>query len=404
MADDNLDAPLGKRKKRKTPKLPVALPQVVAGLLGLSIAVVGGWTVLASNPYGGQPIAVVAMGTDGAKDAKAAPAQKASGPAEAAVPPGSKVVTITDGSTGKAQQVVVPPKPDSQLQKMAAVDPQLVEESRHGKIPKIAADGRRAALAFAKPVKLPADKINAPRIAVVVGGLGISASSTAEAMAQLPAAVTLAFAPYGANLDNLAASARAHGHEILLQVPMEPFDYPDNDPGPQTLLTSLSSAQNVDRLQWLMARMQGYVGVASLMGSRFTASDAALSPILREVAKRGLIYVDDGSSARSIAGQIAGANNLPFAKADVVLDRLPAPKEIDQALARLEMMAREHGSAVGFANASPATITRIADWAKNIGGRGFVLVPISMMVTKPKSTTPMPMHSAFTSAMMTAAT
>jgi polysaccharide deacetylase 2 family uncharacterized protein YibQ len=268
---------------------------------------------------------------------------------------------------------------------MAAVDPQLVEESRHGKIPKIAADGRRAALAFAKPVKLPADKINAPRIAVVVGGLGISASSTAEAMAQLPGAVTLAFAPYGANLDNLAASARAHGHEILLQVPMEPFDYPDNDPGPQTLLTSLSSAQNVDRLQWLMARMQGYVGVASLMGSRFTASDAALSPILREVAKRGLIYVDDGSSARSIAGQIAGANNLPFAKADVVLDRLPAPKEIDQALARLEMMAREHGSAVGFANASPATITRIADWAKNIGGRGFVLVPISMVTAKPKS-------------------
>jgi polysaccharide deacetylase 2 family uncharacterized protein YibQ len=385
LADDNLDAPLGKRKKRKPLKLPVALPQVVAGLLGLSIAVVGGWTVLASNPYGGQPIAVVAMGTDGAKDAKAAPAQKASGPAEAAVPPGSKVVTITDGSTGKAQQVVVPPKPDSQLQKMAAVDPQLVEESRHGKIPKIAADGRRAALAFAKPVKLPADKINAPRIAVVVGGLGISASSTAEAMAQLPAAVTLAFAPYGANLDNLAASARAHGHEILLQVPMEPFDYPDNDPGPQTLLTSLSSAQNVDRLQWLMARMQGYVGVASLMGSRFTASDAALSPILREVAKRGLIYVDDGSSARSIAGQIAGANNLPFAKADVVLDRLPAPKEIDQALARLEMMAREHGNAVGFANASPATITRIADWAKNIGGRGFVLVPISMVTAKPKS-------------------
>jgi polysaccharide deacetylase 2 family uncharacterized protein YibQ len=385
LADDNLDAPLGKRKKRKPLKLPVALPQVVAGLLGLSIAVVGGWTVLASNPYGGQPIAVVAMGTDGAKDAKAAPAQKASGPAEAAVPPGSKVVTITDGSTGKAQQVVVPPKPDSQLQKMAAVDPQLVEESRHGKIPKIAADGRRAALAFAKPVKLPADKINAPRIAVVVGGLGISASSTAEAMAQLPGAVTLAFAPYGANLDNLAASARTHGHEILLQVPMEPFDYPDNDPGPQTLLTSLSSAQNVDRLQWLMARMQGYVGVASLMGSRFTASDAALSPILREVAKRGLIYVDDGSSARSIAGQIAGANNLPFAKADVVLDRLPAPKEIDQALARLEMMAREHGSAVGFANASPATITRIADWAKNIGGRGFVLVPISMVTAKPKS-------------------
>jgi polysaccharide deacetylase 2 family uncharacterized protein YibQ len=387
LADDDLDAPLGKSKKRKPLKLPAALPQVVAGLLGLSIAVVGGWTVLASNPYGGEPIAVVAMGVSGGKDTKA-PAPKVSAPgatAEVTAPPGSKVVTITDGSTGKAKQIVVPPKPGTGPQKKAAGEPQLLEESRHGKIPKIGADGRRPSLAYAKPAELAADKAHAPRIAIVVGGLGVSASTTGEAMEKLPAPVTLAFAPYGANLDNLAANARARDHEILLQVPMEPFDYPDNDPGPQTLLTSLSSTQNLDRLQWLMARMQGYVGVASLMGSRFTASDAALSPILREIAKRGLIYVDDGSSSRSVAGQIAGANNLPFAKADVLLDKLPAPAEIDHALARLELMAREHGSAVGYATASPATIARISDWAKKVASRGFVLVPISMVTAKPKS-------------------
>jgi polysaccharide deacetylase 2 family uncharacterized protein YibQ len=384
LADDDLDAPLGKGKKRKTLKLPVALPQLVAGVLGLSILVVGGWTVVASNPYGGEPVAVVAMGGDAKPDGAAKPAA-AKASAEAPPPPGSKVVTITDGSTGKAQQVVVPPKPDSDLQKKAAVDPQLLEDSRHGQIPKIAADGRRPSLAYAKTPKLAADKIDAAKIAIVIGGLGVSASATADAMEKLPAGVTFAFAPYGANLDNLAANARARDHEILLQVPMEPFDYPDNDPGPQTLLTSLSSAQNLDRLQWLMARMQGYVGVASLMGSRFTASDQALSPILREVAKRGLIYLDDGSSSRSVASQIAGASNLPFAKAEVVLDKLPAPAEIDRALARLEMTAREHGSAIGYANASPATIGRISEWAKKLNGRGFVLVPISMVTAKPKS-------------------
>jgi polysaccharide deacetylase 2 family uncharacterized protein YibQ len=121
------------------------------------------------------------------------------------------------------------------------------------------------------------------------------------------------------------------------------------------------------------------------MGSRFTASDQALAPILREVAKRGLIYVDDGSSARSVAGQIAGANNLPFAKANVVLDQTPAPAEVDHALARLELAAREHGSAIGYASASPATIARIGEWAKKVTGRGFVLVPISMVTAKPKS-------------------
>ena len=64
----------------------------------------------------------------------------------------------------------------------------------------------------------------------------------------------------------LVARARGEGHEVLLQVPMEPFDYPDNDPGPQTLLTSLDAGQNIDRLHWLMSRFQGYVGHRQLHG------------------------------------------------------------------------------------------------------------------------------------------
>jgi hypothetical protein len=121
---------------------------------------------------------------------------------------------------------------------------------------------------------------------------------------------------------------------FLLQVPMEPFDYPDNDPGPQTLLTSLTPQQNIDRLYWLMSRFQGYVGIANAMGARFTASEPSFAPVLRETAKRGLIFVDDGSNPRSVAGRIAGANNLPFAKADVISIRFRRrPKSIARSAA-----------------------------------------------------------------------
>ena len=137
--------------------------------------------------------------------------------------------------------------------------------------------------------------------------------------------MTLGFVPYGARGRCLAAQARAAGHELLLQVPMEPFDYPDNDPGPQTLLTSLTPEQNIDRLHWVMSQFQGYVGLANSMGARFTASETSFAPILHETAKRGLIFVDDGSNPRSVAGQIAGANNLPFARADVIIDAVPTP-------------------------------------------------------------------------------
>jgi hypothetical protein len=134
-----------------------------------------------------------------------------------------------------------------------------------------------------------------------------------------------------------------------------------------------------------MSRFQGYVGLLSYMGGKFTASDASLSPVLREAGKRGLIYVDDGASARSIASQLAGSQNLPFAKTDVVIDATPTPTEIDHALARLELAARERGTAVGLATALPATVARIAAWAKAVEGRGFVLVPITMMALKAKS-------------------
>ena len=120
------------------------------------------------------------------------------------------------------------------------------------------------------------------------------------------------------------------------------------------------------------------------MGGKFTASEQALAPVLQDAAKRGLLYVDDGSSPRSNAGQIAGGVNMPFVKAEIVLDAVPSPVEIDHALARLEMLARDHGIAIGYATAQPASITAIAAWSKAVEQRGFVLVPVSMAASKAK--------------------
>ena len=408
MATDDLNTPLGQDKKKRLPKLPANAPQLLAALLGLFGLVAVTWGSFVNDPLGGEPVAVVATAPTGnghgkvdagaaleqfyrhdgqqrgAPDAAATAKVKAEPPPAAPVPPGAKTVTIIDGSSGKSRDVVIPGKEDAAAPKVP-LDPKLLEPTRHGAIPKMGADGARALALYAEKRDVPDSKKDWPRIAVIVGGLGISAAGTADALGQLPSPVTLALAPYGADLEKLAEQARAQKHEVLLQVPMEPFDYPDNDPGPQTLLTSLSPDQNVDRLHWLMSRFQGYVGVLSFMGGKFTASEASLSPVLREAAKRGLIYVDDGASARSIASQLAGSQNLPFAKVDTVIDATPTSAEIDHALARLELAARERGTAVGFATALPATVARIAAWAKAVENRGFVLVPITMMALKAKS-------------------
>ena len=409
MASDDLNAPLGQDKTKSPSRLPVGAPQALAGVLSLCGLAVLGWAMFANDPLGGEPMAVVATkpaagANDGARDPRfgdpaAADADSQSAKAVVTLPPpvSGKTVTIIDGSSGKRTDVVIPDNnaPAPALAQPAgppspAVKPplnkSLLEMTPQGALPVIGPDGARAFAHYAKPRVLPPNRADAPRIAIVVGGLGISDSATAEAFAKLPAPVTFALAPYASGLETLAERARAAHREVLLQVPMEPFDYPNNDPGPRTLLTSLTAEQNITRLHWLMARFQGYVGLMSYMGAKFTTSEQALAPVMRDTAKRGLIFVGDGASPRSVAGQVAGSNNVPFARTDIVLDAVPTPVEINRALARLELAARDNGTAVGFASAQPAAIAAIADWARQVESRGFVLVPITMVAVKAKST------------------
>jgi polysaccharide deacetylase 2 family uncharacterized protein YibQ len=197
--------------------------------------------------------------------------------------------------------------------------------------------------------------------------------------------VTLAFTPYGSDPTKLAERARAQRHEILLQIPMEPYDYPDNDPGPQTLLATLGAEQNLDRMLWHLGRLQGYAGIANFMGARFVATDAAMQPIIREAARRGLAYFDDGSAARSVAATLASSQAIPFAKGDVAIDAVPTSAEVDHALAKLEDIAKERGYAVGTASALPLSIERIAAWTKGLEARGILLVPLTTLMLKSKS-------------------
>ena len=194
--------------------------------------------------------------------------------------------------------------------------------------------------------------------------------------------LTLAFAPYGKSLDRTVGSARAEGHEIYLEVPLEPFDFPDNDPGPDTLLTGLAPRENMDKLYRVMSKFGGYAGVINNMGARFTASAADFSPMMEELGARGLAYVDDGSSNRSLAPQLSAASRVPFARADMLLDTNPARAPILGQLEALEALAVQQGQAVGLATALPVSVKTIAEWAATAADKGFLIVPVSSLMQK----------------------
>jgi len=395
---DDLSAPLGQttRRRKRRFRLPFTGLQVLAVLLGLFLAAFAGYAIFADNPLGGEPIARVALRPPAPTGSKAAPEPAQDGEHGAKAAPTKqpatseqKTVTIIDGSSGARHDVVIgdgaADKAEASLAPamMAGIDQRLLEKSRYGLIPVIA-DGLKPFTAYAAE----ADRAKAakmPVVAIVIGGLGVGAAKTADAIMKLPPAVTLAFTPYGTDPGKLAERARAQHHEIFLQIPMEPYDYPDNDPGPQTLLTSLGPEQNLDRLYWHLSRLQGYAGIANFMGARFVATDAVMQPIMHEASKRGLGFFDDGSAPRSVAGALATSQGIPFAKADVTIDAVPTPNEIDRALAKLENLAKERGVAVGTASALPVSIERIGAWAKTLDSHGIMLVPLTTATLKSKS-------------------
>jgi len=406
-AADELGAPLGRdsaRRKRRF-RLPFTGVQALAAILGLFLATFAGYAFFNDDPFGGEPLTRVAIGLSPGEDKPVAksgemalgkPAMTAHGAeppsnsaknSDKAGAPEQRTVTIIDGSSGARHDVTISgeaPEKDASAPPgvMTGINPRLLEKSRYGMIP-TTSDGLKPFTAYAAE----ADRAKAakmPTVAIVVGGLGVGAAKTVDAILRLPAAVTLAFTPYGSDPTKLVERARAQHHEILLQIPMEPYDYPDNDPGPQTLLTTLAAEQNIDRLYWHLSRFQGYAGIANFMGARFVATDTAMAPLVKEAAKRGLGYFDDGT-ARSVAPSLAAAQAVPFARADVTIDAVPTAGEIDRALAKLEELAKERGVAVGVASALPISIERISVWTRALEGRGLLLVPLTTAMTKSKS-------------------
>jgi len=255
-------------------------------------------------------------------------------------------------------------------------DPELTVASPSGPLPVIGPDGREPWRIYARYHEDTGDR---PRIAIVLGRLGYSQSATHASIQQLPGAITLGFAPYAPRLADWISQARAAGHEVLLQIPMEPYNYPANDPGPYTLLTSLSTEDNIGRLEWLLGRGSGYVGITNFMGSRFTSSRDHVKPILGELKERGLLFLDAKVSRDSVAQELATELGVPNTASSRFLDLEASRVAIDARLFELERIAKSAGSAVGMGLPYPVTIERLAVWAETLEAKGLALVPVSAL-------------------------
>lgn len=250
------------------------------------------------------------------------------------------------------------------------------------RLPRVGADGRTPMAAYASAFDVADPR---PRVGLILAGVGLDRAASLAAIRALPAGVTLAVSPYAADPAPLLAAARAAGHEYLVSIPMEPERFPLNDPGNHALLTRQTPAQNRRQLDWALSRFAGYVGATGALGvmrgERFAGSREDMDPVLRRLARCGLLYVDP----RPAEGR------LPFAwgrGVDVVIDHPAGAAAIDAALARLDRIAQRRGRALGLVGAvRPVAVAQLAAWANGLAAHGLALAPVTALALPPPKPT-----------------
>ena len=133
--------------------------------------------------------------------------------------------------------------------------------------------------------------------------------------------------------------------------------------------------ENIKNLHWSLSRITNYTGVMNYMGARFSADSEAMAPLMAELGERGLLYLDDGSSARTVAPELALKNGVPFAAGDATIDAVRDRGEILKKLDQLEQTARAKGFAVGTGSAFDVTVGAVSSWINEAKKRGIEVVP-----------------------------
>ncbi|MBN8530471.1 MAG: divergent polysaccharide deacetylase family protein [Alphaproteobacteria bacterium] len=284
------------------------------------------------------------------------------------VAPKPEVEEPTAGGEAMASSESNTPEPKAE----ASPEAQAPDSQKHVPTPQ----GDLSATGWLRYARSSPTRPDAPMVAVIIRGVGIS-ERTAKAAAALPAGFTLAVSPYARQAEDTGNRLFASGHELLIDLPMEPGDFPLSDPGSHGLMSFLAPTDAAKRLQWSLERIKPRIGVLFPPKERFSQSAVLLESAMAELKKEETAYIQstvpgdiDMVSAAAKRAGVDGRN------ADIVLGAAGAGG-IQENLKRLEQEALAKGSAIGVIYASPVAIRQLGDWSKTLANKGLTLVPAS---------------------------
>jgi len=277
---------------------------------------------------------------------------------------GPRVIMI-DGKPINGTQSALVPAPISGLTKL----------SSYGQVPAISRAGVTPLSAYKRPYTAVS---GSQTVSIVIGGLGVNRGLTQQAIDELPSEITLSFAAHASGLQGWVNKARAKGHEVLIELPLESNQFDRSEPGSdRALMATQNVSANPRNLDWLLSRAQGAFGVTNYNGDLFLNRSDAVAPLLEQLAKMGLSFVFDGSVSAPSLSAISSSARLPYAAGYNLIDAQPDSSSINNELSRLSETAKLGAAPIGVGFTYPETIQALKRWTNTLEAEGLTLAPAS---------------------------
>jgi polysaccharide deacetylase 2 family uncharacterized protein YibQ len=231
--------------------------------------------------------------------------------------------------------------------------------------------------ALPPPFFEPMVKTETPAIAIILTGLGLNKDWTTQVLSTFKGKVTFAFSPYSPNFQEQLQEATNLGNQVLMSLPMEPYTFPNPDPGPYTLLTGVKAEENISKTQAILKKISNGMGVIGDGGSRFTLSQTDLEPVLKEIKGNGSVFIDPYTTLHSQVQETCKALGMTCPQVNLKITLAETDTQKDDFFEKVIQRAKENGIIIVSVPAIPAFTDYLLGWMAASEKKGINFVTIT---------------------------
>lgn len=221
------------------------------------------------------------------------------------------------------------------------------------------------------------------KVAIIIDDLGSNLKVIHELLA-IDAPIAFSILPYGSHSADMAEIAHRAGREVILHLPMEPHNFPEENPGEGALFLQMDDGELVKQIEMDLEAIPHIRGVNNHMGSRFMENEAKLSVIMQRIKEKKLFFVDSMTTTHSTGQHVAEKLRVPFAVRKIFIDN---GHDFDDTYNRLiNIMGRKNNGKpepmLLIGHPHPGTIRALRKSIPLLKEKKIEIVPVSDIISR----------------------